>query len=484
MIQTKIHMTTTTMMNRTFIILFLFITFSVNSQNNPPIIHKYAVYFKDKEHSLDSFDFYTYFSERAIYRRSKNKSEFSFLDLPVSKKNIEQLKNLNTKIIGVSRWKNCAVIQTNDTLDLMRFKTYDWVEKVEYIYRGKHPKTTIDRKTNHSSEYLKQKSKFKKGIFRSTKYWKTFDQADMLRISALHNENAFAKDIHIAIFDGGFANVDQISAFKHLFDEKRILKTWDFVSQEAEVYGDGDHGTRVLSCMAGFEKNKFLGLAPKASFYLFRTEDGWSETIMEEYHWLFAAEFADSAGVDVVNSSLGYTSFDSDQPVNYSYNYTKLNGQVGIASFAATQLAQRGVAVCNSAGNSGNDPWTFIGVPADAKGIFSVGGVDRDLQKASFSSFGPTADGRIKPDISALGLSSCVIGSDGTVSYSSGTSFSSPIFCGALACLIGANYNVPLQSIYEAVIKTASQSKNPDNYLGYGIPNFQAAQGFIELQKK
>ena len=315
-------------------------------------------------------------------------------------------------------------------------------------------------------------------------YWKSEEQARMLKIDFLHNRKKFARNIHIAIFDGGFSNVDKIDAFSHLHNNKQILKTYDFVSREVEVYGDGDHGTRVLSCIAAYAKNKFLGNAPKAKFYLFRTEDGRSETIMEEYNWLMAAEFCDSAGVDVVNSSLGYTVFDKDQPRNYSYKYSKLNGQIGIATFAASQLAQRGVAVCNSAGNSGNDSWTFVGIPADAKAIFSVGGVDVRSNKASFSSFGPTADGRIKPDIAALGQSSSVIGSDGSVSYSSGTSFSSPIFCGALACLIGANYSEPLENIYQAIIKTASQNKSPDNSLGYGIPNFRSAHLFLKTRKK
>ena len=467
-------------MTKSFIrLIFLsFLTLLFANPVGAQTLHKYAFYFKSKDHNLEEFIPETYFSPRTIARRIKNNAAYTEEDLPVSSTNLQKCSSLGLEIIGVSRWKNCAIIKSLDSLDLAKLEKLEWIDHVEYIYRGGPTKKTSSREVFQHARAKKQ-SYNGTSLCKKVHYWKAADQASMLKVDYLHNKNNFAKNIHIAIFDGGFSNVDKIKAFDHLFSESRILKTWDFVSQEEEVFGDGDHGTRVLACIAGFEKNQYMGNAPGASLYLFRTEDGRSETIMEEYNWLLAAEFSDSAGVDVVNSSLGYTEYDEGQPNSYSYSYKKLNGQNGIASFAAQKLAERGVAVCNSAGNSGNDPWRFIGVPADANGIFSVGAVDRQKNRAPFSSYGPTSDGRIKPDICALGASSCVIGSDGRVSYSSGTSFSSPIFCGALACFIGANYKVSLEEIYRAVIESSSSFTSPDNSTGYGIPDFKKASELL-----
>jgi hypothetical protein len=258
------------------------------------------------------------------------------------------------------------------------------------------------------------------------------------------------------------------------------LGTWDFASNENEVYGDGEHGTMVLGCMAGFVENKFLGTAPLASYWLFRTEDGATETVVEEYNWISAAEFADSAGVDIINSSLGYTTFDKGIG---SYSYEDMNGKTAIISRGADKAVEKGIFVVNSAGNSGNDKWKYIGAPADAEKVFSIGAITKTKERARFSSFGPTSDGRIKPNVCALGYNSSVINSAGSVTEASGTSFSGPIMCGAIACLMNKHRFTRPEKLMNAVQQSGSNSGKPSNDLGYGIPDFLKASKILTEKK-
>jgi len=447
------------------------------------MVFKYVVNFVDKDLSKISNPS-LFLSKKSLDKRKKMGIIVGSEDLPVNPNYIKEILSLrgDIKLHGSSKWKNCIVIESFDSIASSNFEKFSFVESSSLIFKGKEPKATSSRKVTIPS-YTKS-DKLTTGILKKSAYGQTQVQSSMLNLPFLHKKKLWGQKIHVAVFDGGFQNVDTIEAFKHLYAGKRILHVYDYASREKDVYGDGDHGTRVLACMAGFVKGKYLGNAPLAFYSLFRTEDANTETIVEEYNWLFAAEFCDSAGVDVINSSLGYTKFDKDQPTDYSYNFSKLNGKSGIASFAANMASSKGILICNSAGNSGNDSWKFIGVPADADGIFSVGAVDKSKNKAGFSSFGPTSDNRVKPTICAMGVNAAVISGAGRITNSNGTSFSSPIFCSALVCLFQKFPTLSPSNFIQAIQLSASNSSNPNASIGYGIPDFEKAFNYLSNRPK
>ena len=443
-------------------------------------IYKYAITFSSKgdnnHYSINSPK--QFLSPRAIKRKKKMRIAITSEDLPVNPNYIVEITKLvpNATLVNSSRWFNHIVIQTLDTNWKSSITLPGFVSDVKLIYSGKKPKSTGNRSFSPSisgKEITKQnlkKQKFEKSDFQITS----------LNLQELHKKGFLGKDIHVAVLDGGFSNVDKIEAFHHLRSTKRILGTWDFASNEQEVYGDGEHGTMVLGCMAGFVENSFIGTAPLASYWLFRTEDGATETVTEEYNWISAAEFADSAGVDIINSSLGYTTFDKGKG---SYSYKDMNGKTAIISRGADKAVEKGILVVNSAGNSGNDKWKYIGAPADAEKVFSIGAITETKERARFSSFGPTSDGRIKPNVSALGYNSSVINSAGSVAEASGTSFSSPIMCGAITCLMNKHRFVRPETLMNAIQLSGSKADKPANDLGYGIPDFLKASKIISEKK-
>jgi len=237
------------------------------------------------------------------------------------------------------------------------------------------------------------------------------------------------------------------------------------------------HGTYVLSIMGADMPGKYIGASPEASFYLLRTEVVDSERVAEEDFWLAAAEFADFVGADIINSSLGYTTYDVESE---NHTYADMDGNTTVVTRAADMAASKGILVCNSAGNSGNDSWRYIGAPADGDSVFTIGAVDSERIPADFSSEGPTADGRVKPNISVMGDYSSVLHTDGVVYVGSGTSFSSPLAAGAAACLWQAFPEKTNWEIMEALQKSASRANNPDYKVGYGIPNMVVAYHLLK----
>jgi hypothetical protein len=282
----------------------------------------------------------------------------------------------------------------------------------------------------------------------------------------------------IAVLDAGFYHVDQIPAFDSLWLNNRILGTRDFSIPGNNVFGETmhTHGTSVLSTMGANLPGEMVGTAPDASFWLVRTEVGETESLVEEYNWAGGAEFADSLGVDVINSSLGYTTFDN--PI-YNHTYHDMDGNTTPVTRAADLATSRGILVVNSAGNEGGSSWQYIGAPADGDSVFSIGAVDAFGNYALFSSTGPTYDGRTKPDVTAQGQGTTVIAGWGGVVQGSGTSFSSPVTAGALACLIQSQPSFSAEQIRNAVRNTASRAANPDSLYGWGIPNLMNARTFL-----
>jgi serine protease AprX len=300
----------------------------------------------------------------------------------------------------------------------------------------------------------------------------------MIKVDVLHNLGFTGKGMLIALLDAGYASADQLPALDSLFQSGRLLGTRDFVQPGNNVFDPAinGHGTMVLSTMAALQPGTLVGTAPHASYFLIRTEDAPTEYIVEEYNWVSGAELADSIGADIINSSLGYTEFD-DPTQNHTYQ--NMDGNTAIATIGADRAASRGILVVNSAGNSGASPWFYIGSPADGDSVFTIGAVDALGNYASFSSKGPTYDKRIKPNIATQGQGAAFIAPWGSLSYGNGTSFSSPIAAGSMACLWQAHPDLNNMQLMEVVMQTASLANNPDSLMGYGIPDFSAAHASL-----
>ena len=275
----------------------------------------------------------------------------------------------------------------------------------------------------------------------------------------------------VAVLDSGFPGVDTNAGFARVRDEGRLLDGYDFVDRTDNEFAftGSSHGTRTASDIVGFIQDQFVGTAPDVSLYCFRTEDVASENPVEESYWVEAAERADSLGVDVINTSLGYRNYDNPA---YSYTYEDMDGQTTFISRGSNLAFEKGMLLVTSAGNSGTG---MIGAPADAPGVFTVGAVDSNGNYVSFSSIGPSSDGRIKPDVMAKGQSSAVITPDGSITTSSGTSFSSPIMAGAVTCFWQAFPEKTNEEIMQLVRESAHLFDTPNAQMGYGIPNFEDA---------
>jgi hypothetical protein len=446
----------------TIIILSTFTTFAQN---------QYFVLFKDKTNSPYSINRPKEFlSDRSIERRKKQNIAIIERDLPPNPSYLTEIAKTGAKILYKSRWINGALIQTNAT-------TLDKILKLSFV-RGLEGKGDIrNARQNDENQVFKTKNKFENE--------ETFDngfsqnQLAMLGADKMHQKGYHGEGMLIGVLDSGFLNANKLSFFTDLFNEKRVIATWDFVNNETNVFNDHSHGTSVLSCMAAFENGKIVGTAYKANYLLLTTEDINSETKREEANWLFGAEMADSIGVDVINTSLGYTEFDNP---SQDYKYSDMNGDRALATRAADWAAQTGILVVASAGNEGSASWKYVGTPADADSIITVGAVANTLNIASFSSFGPSADGRIKPELSAQGAGTTVGATNGAVTTSNGTSFSSPLMAGFATGFWQAFPKLTNMQVREYLIRSASQYATPDNRVGYGIPNFDKAFEIAELE--
>ncbi|MCQ2973502.1 MAG: S8 family serine peptidase [Bacteroidales bacterium] len=434
--------------------------------------NKYAIKFVDKNNSPYNLDKPSEFlSEKALQRRQKYGIDLNWYDLPVTPQYVDSLKNMGFKIHGISKWHNCVVVTVDSTCDIQLLKNVSFVD-YDFDWRKNNPKP------NANSETLKR-PKLKKDNFDYSlklKYGNADNQTQMLNIQILHNLGYLGQGMTIAVLDAGFTKANELPVFKKMFEENRILGVYDFVENDYEVYDAGNHGMNVLSCIAADLPDKMIGTAPKISAYLFKTEDENSEYLVEEFNWSFAVEKADSLGVDIIHSSLGYQDFDDDET---SYTHPENNGDVSISTKAADIAVSKGIFVNVSAGNEGNDPWEKVSSPADADSCFAVGAVDNKGIIAYFSSHGPTFDGRIKPDGCAKGYNATVQNIYGRISTASGTSFAGPIMAGCIACLMQAHPNAKVMDIVKALHLAGSIYNKPNNEYGYGITDFAIAHKIL-----
>lgn len=427
----------------------------------------YIVHFTDKKNTEYSLERpLEYLSQRAIDRRSKAGINIDSSDLPVNKTYIDSIREYSTSIGRSSKWLNATLVSVYDTSELSTIINLPFVKSAQYMvpYWGyksnKKPKSETVSRINTSSNISYNKA---------NSYTETRLRFNMNKLGNIADMGYHGKGIHIALFDEGFFNVDSLDAFQHLFENSQILGVENFTSLHWGVFETGTHGTSVLSTMAAIVDNKFLGSAPEANYFLFITEDFRYEYPIEESNWLFAAEYSDSAGVDIISSSLGYYHFDNHL-LNYNHSY--LDGKTTIISKAAKFATEKGILVFNSAGNLGDSFWRKISFPADVDGVLAVGAVNDNAIVADFSSEGLTADGRIKPDIASHGDKTAVLDFQGSIIKINGTSFSTPFIAGAAACLMQALPNKTAKEIRDIILKSSSQYYTPDSLIGYGIPDF------------
>lgn len=427
---------------------------------------KFWIAFTDKNNSPYSINNpQAFLSEKAIERRSKMQIAINESDLPVNKNYIDSLVALGAQVLHQSKWFNAVTVEITDSTLLPAIENLSFIKHIEPVFGTRIFKT-------ENSELKQAVVLLNATNNTETVYGDGFNQIYMLRGDYLHKQGFKGNGVIIGVFDSGFSNANNIEGFSHLFSEGKILKTWDFVSSHENVFDDDGHGTNVLSCMATKIENSFVGTAPEANYLLFRTEDASTEFRIEEDNWVAAAELADSIGVDVINTSLGYSGFD-DPAMTYTYN--DMNGRTTRISQGAAIAARKGIVVVNSAGNSGNNSWRYITAPADADSILAVGAVNDVGSVAGFSSRGPSVDGRVKPDVMAQGAGTTVLSTMGEVRRSNGTSFSSPVLAGMVACFVQAFPEKSNIEIVNAIRASAHLYENPNDSAGYGIPDFRKA---------
>jgi serine protease AprX len=437
------------------VIVLLFTTMLAEAQ-----INRYMVFFNDKQgtpYSIDSPE--DFLSTRSLQRRAINEVSVNEDDLPVSPTYISGIENIGVKILYRTKWLNGVMVEATSS-QRNEIELLEYVKSSEYIAPGERPLFNARLRSSRS----KLKSSSATQGLNST-------QNSMIGLDIMHSFNFRGEGVLVAIMDAGFIGADTISSFRHIYNEGRFdaATSYNFVSGGNNVFVGDAHGTNVWSIMGAYKAGVYTGGVYKANFVLFVTEHGPSEYRVEEYNWLFAAERADSVGVDVINTSLGYNTFD-DTSMNYTK--TQMDGTKTVISRAAAIAANKGMAVVVSAGNSGTSSWGIITAPADVENVLTIGGVTSTGVKVSSSSTGPTADGRIKPDVSALGTGVSLVESDGTLRTGTGTSFASPLVASLVAGLRQKFPTITVAQLFDSVRMNASQSLTPDNLLGYGIPNF------------
>ena len=467
------------MKNWVSFIVLLLMCGEIAAQDN-----RYLIVLTDKANSNFSIKQpATFLSPKAIARRVRHGIPIDGSDLPVHQAYIDSLRTAgHVTILSASKWLNQVMIHTTDTAALTKINKFPFVKKAGPL-NARQAMVIADQVSTKTMEQVTEQ------VVNSTasvaenafNYGQSFNQVHIHNGEYLHNKGFTGKGITIAVLDAGFFNYKTIKAFDSVLLNNQILGTWDFVANNTEVNEDHPHGMNCFSIMAANEPGKLVGTAPKASYFLYRTEDVFSETPIEEHNWVVAAEKADSAGADMISSSLGYYEFDNP---SQSHTYADMNGDKTVVTRGADMAAQKGMIVCNSAGNSGNSAWKYIIAPSDGDSVLAVGAVNKDSIPGSFSSYGPSADGRVKPDVASVGVNTWVINSNGSVAFGSGTSFSNPNIAGLIACLWQAFPEFSNMDILDVVKRSSHKYANPDTRMGYGIPDMKKAYDMLMLKRQ
>ncbi len=425
---------------------------------------KYWIPLADKQNNSFSLGRPEQFlSHRALLRRAAQHIDLAEDDLPVSPAYTDSLSRLGLKILGTTRWFNAVIVQTTDTLLL------DTLAASVHFVLPFDPGSDFFMHPGKKNTNAVPFADFNSPLPPAENYGLSDLQIRLLNGNSLHDLGYRGKSMEIAVIDAGFYRVDSLEAFSRMRQEGRLLGYHDFVDPFSDIFTQNSHGMAVLSTMAAYLPGTMVGVAPEASYWLLRSEDVSSEYRIEEANWLMAAEYADSVGADIITSSLGYSTF-TDSLMNYSYGM--LNGKTALVTRAAQEAFSKGMLVVVSAGNEGNKPWGYITPPADGKDVLAVGAVNDFGQIAYFSSRGPTADHRVKPDVDAVGYETVIMTPSGRLNTGYGTSFAAPQIAGMAACLWEAYPRAANTDILEAIRRSASRYARPDTAYGYGIPDF------------
>lgn len=409
----------------------------------------YRVFFTDKgnqDHLLEQPELIL--SEAALIRRANQGIAIDRSDLPVNPHYVKTIERMGGQVLAQSRWLNYAFVEGLSA---------DELAALSFVKRLEKPKAHRSHLAATSST-----TNFDYGLART--------QVEMMNGHKLHQAGFTGRGVSIAVIDAGFRGLWEASVLDSLKQSGRLLGSYNFITQDTNVYvGQGGHGASVLSVMAALDTGVFVGTAPHANYWLLTSENINSETPLEMDHWLMAAEFADSVGASVINTSLGYTTFDDPSD---SYSYSDMDGNTTIVTRAADWAASKGIIVVASAGNEGASSWQHISAPADGDSVLAVGAVDGNGSYVAFSSRGPSYDWRLKPDVAAMGAGTILINSQGTVTAGNGTSFSSPGVAGMAACVVQGQPTLHGEVISQNIRFSGHLVGNTNLQLGFGIPDF------------
>lgn len=450
------------------ICLFLFLLFEENPATGQETVYKvfYRVYFKDKgTNNIRNYSPLDLLSQRAVARRNKSGIPVpDYRDLPVYYSYIEQISSLGFILHSKSKWMNTALFKSQALKDIQILAKLPFVNAVK-IVRNETGRKSVSDKLQIEVNLVDQPP---------------FDNPiEMLNGLAVHNSGFNGENILIAVLDGGFDNAQAISSLTDLRRRDGIKGTYDFVRNDDYVYGFHNHGTAVLSVLAGNIPGSITGTATGADYWLLRSEDTSTEFPVEEDFWATAAEFADSIGADIISSSLGYFNFD-DPLLNYKYS--DMDGNSTFVTQAADIAASKGILVVSSAGNERNKEWLRIIAPSDGDSVLAVGAVTWDKMISAFSSAGPASDGRVKPDVVSQGVSVPIQTKTSVVERGNGTSFSCPVISGMCACIMQAVPQAINSDIISSLHFAADRFQKPDSLYGYGIPDITSV--ISQLQSK
>jgi len=449
-------------MKKIFTLMLVFVTLTAFSQEDA------WVFFNAKPQSATFLSNpLTMLTQRSLDRRTAQNIQLDFLDVPVHQPYIDQIENAaGISVMAKSKWYNAVHVRGTE-LQIEALAALGFVDHIRFA----NPALNIADRTPKPKQNIKKVNKVL-ATAADFNYGNSGNQIEMLNGHLLHQQDYTGSGKVIAVMDGGFPGVNTASTFARLRDNNLILGGYDYVNRDADFYTGISHGTLVLSTMGGYKDGQLVGTAPDAAYYLFITEDGENEGPLEESLWVEAAEEADRLGVDVITTSLGYSNFDNPE---YSHTYEDMNGTNTFISQGLNFAFSRGMICVVSAGNEGNNDWHYITAPGDATYALTAGAVNADGDYASFSSQGPSFDGRVKPDVVTQGAASVVSNMNGNINTANGTSFSCPILAGMVASFWQAVPQMTNAQIVQFIKASASQYGNPDDELGYGIPNFAEA---------
>jgi hypothetical protein len=462
--------------------LVLYIAFTACHFDGFAQFSRYIIQLKDKNGSSFSISNPSQFlTQRAIDRRTRYNINIDETDLPVTRAYIDSIRFSGTvTILTVSKWFNQVCIQTSDNAALNKINAFSFVKNTNPVaarFLNSHRDKEPENITTIVSPGVNNRPQSPADFYN---YGLSYPQVHLHNAEFLHNHGFRGEGMQMAIMDAGFYHYQSLASFDSIRNNNQVLETWDFVAGNASVNEDFAHGMNCLSTIAANMPGSFVGTAPKTSFYLYRTEDVNSEFPIEEHNWAAAAERADSLGADVFSVSLGYNTFDN---AIFDYTYANMDGNTTTIARAVDIAAKKGIMVAVAAGNYGQDPWHYITTPADADSALTVGAVDTSRQVAAFSSYGPSSDGQIKPDVAAVGYRAVITdGNSGNPAYGSGTSFACPIMAGITTCLWQAFPEVNNMQIIDALRRSSDKFTVPDNRSGYGVPDVKNA--FVLLIKK